>query len=302
MRIGFLGFGEAAYEMSLGLKTEGVECIGAYDVLYGQSEFSDLIVNRAKEAGVKLFSTPKEIFENFDLIIAAVPANKALELSNNIKSYLRKEILYVDVSASTPDVKKQIAEIVQSKGALFVDAAMMGALPIYKHKVPIFVSGLGANKFIDIMTKYGMDIKKISDLPGEASSIKLIRSIFMKGLAALLLEVLQAAQKFGVEEVIISSLAETLNSKPFEYTMNRLITGTAIHSERRFHEMEGVISFLKSINIEPIMTKGTKDKLFWLTQKNLKEKFHGETPESWKEVLKIWDYDDMNKPSSEAIN
>ena len=47
------------------------------------------------------------------------------------------------------------------------------------------------------MTPYGMNIKVVGDKPGMASAMKLIRSVCIKGLSAVLLESLEAAQRYG---------------------------------------------------------------------------------------------------------
>jgi 3-hydroxyisobutyrate dehydrogenase-like beta-hydroxyacid dehydrogenase len=161
----------------------------------------------------------------------------------------------------------------------------MGSLPLYKHKVPILASGDGTDAFIDIMSPYCMNITKVSENPGDASAVKLVRSIFMKGLPALLLETLEAASAFNVEERVINSISETMNAKTFEETMNRLVTGTSIHALRRSIELEGSIEMLESSNLNSLMTMAAKDKLRLLSELNLKEKFQGKTPESWSDVI-----------------
>ncbi|RAS86267.1 DUF1932 domain-containing protein [Priestia endophytica] len=298
MKLGFIGFGEAAFELSIGLKQEGLETICTHDVMLDHPTFGPQIKERAKQAQVELEYTPKSLLmrEDLAMLIVAVPANKAYEVSNSLKPYLKKELIYIDVSASTPDIKRKISNSLKERGVSFVDASMMGPLPVYKHKVPILASGEGTDAFIDIMSQYGMDISKVSEKPGDASAVKLIRSIFMKGLPALLIEMLEAAHKFGVEDLVISSISETMNSKNFEETMNRLVTGTSIHALRRSMELEGSIEMLESSNLSSLMSKASKDKLQLLAELNLKEKFQGKTPENWLDVIMA--FEDTNKKSS----
>jgi 3-hydroxyisobutyrate dehydrogenase-like beta-hydroxyacid dehydrogenase len=287
MKLAFVGFGEAAFEMATGLKQQGLEEIVAYDPLWNHPTYGVLVQDRAKQAQVKLENELELLFKSkdMDMLIVAVPANKAYEVSETLKPYLRRNLIYIDVSASNPNVKRSIGESIKEKEALFVDAAMMGPLPVYKHKVPILASGEGTDSFIHSMSSYGMDITKVSENAGDASAVKLIRSIFMKGLPALLLEMLEAAREFNVEERVISSISETMNGKTFEETMNRLVTGTSIHALRRAIELEGSIEMLESSNLSSLMTKAAKDKLQQIAELNLKEKFKGKTPESWFEVI-----------------
>lgn len=285
MHLGFIGFGEAAFELASGLRKAGLEKMTTYDPLWNVSDFSLLIENRASTSGVMIVQTPEEVLRQVSVVIVAVPADKALEVSDQLKPYFQENILYIDVSASAPEVKKKIANHVQEKGGKFVDAAMMGPLPIYKHEVPILASGDGTNIFIEMMKVYGMNITKVSEVPGEATAVKLIRSIYMKGIAGLYVELLEAAHEFNVEQLVIDSLNETINGRTFEETMNRLVTGTALHADRRSVELGGTIEMLNSVNIDSSMSKAAKGKIEMLASFNFKDRFKGEKPEHWLQVI-----------------
>lgn len=255
MKIGFIGYGEAAYELSTGLKTEGLNQFYAYDVLLQNEKLAGSLKEKASQTGVQLTSSISELIKKSDLVIAAVPANKTLEVAQSVLESLKKNQLYVDVSASTPDIKKQVANEIEKQEALFVDAAMLGSLPVNKHKVPITASGSGIDQFMKVMNAYGMNITKISDQPGDASALKLIRSIYMKGIVGLLIEFLEISKKYNVEHQVISSLSDTIDSKSFEETMNRLVTGSALHAKRRAVELLGTIEMLDEAEIDASMSR-----------------------------------------------
>ncbi|NOU92589.1 prephenate dehydrogenase/arogenate dehydrogenase family protein [Paenibacillus sp. LMG 31456] len=285
MQLGFIGFGEAAFELSIGLKQQGFGEIVAYDPMWNHPAYGSLVQERAEKAQVSLLKEPEAVLSRVNILIVAVPADKAYDVSHTLKPHLEESCIYVDVSASNPEVKRSIHDNLKGKGVTFVDAAMMGPLPVYKHKVPILASGDGTDAFIDLLSPYGMDISKVSDTPGDASAVKLIRSIYMKGIAALLVEMLEAANHFNVDELVISSLSETMNGKSFEETMNRLVTGTSIHAVRRAVELEGSIDMLESSSIDSTMSQAAKEKLQRLSKFNLKEKFQGKTPSHWSDVI-----------------
>jgi 3-hydroxyisobutyrate dehydrogenase-like beta-hydroxyacid dehydrogenase len=285
MLLGFIGFGEAAFELASGLKNQGLGKLTAYDPFWNVPANSSLIFNRATTAGVTLVQTPEEVLQQINVVIVAVPADKALEVSNQLKSHLQKGTLYIDVSASAPNVKKKVADNIKEKGGKFVDAAMMGPLPVYKHEVPILASGDGTDAFIEIMQPFGMVISKVGEVPGDATAVKLIRSIYMKGIAGLYIELLEAAHEFNVETLVIDSLSETINGRTFEETMNRLVTGTALHAIRRSVELGGTIELLDSVNIDSTMSKAAKEKIEKLASLNIKDKFNGEKPKHWLQVI-----------------
>lgn len=285
MHLGFIGFGEAAFELASGLKQHGLEKITAYDPLWNTEQFKDLVLSRAEKANVDLVESPEKVLQKVNAVFVAVPADKALDVSNQLKPHLQNGSVYVDVSASSPVVKQKIAENVNELGGKFVDAAMMGPLPVYKHKVPILASGDGTDTFIELMTPFEMNLTKVSEAPGEATAVKLIRSIHMKGIAALYLELLEAAHEFNVDTLVVDSISETMNAHTFEETMNRLVTGTSIHALRRSIELGGTIEMLQSANIDSVMSQAAKTKLENLAEKNLRDTFKGKKPEHWLQVI-----------------
>ncbi|TDQ33430.1 NAD(P)-dependent oxidoreductase [Aureibacillus halotolerans] len=280
MHLGFIGFGEAAFELATGLHGQGLENMKAYDPLWIVPEYSERIQSRAQSANVTIVGQAEKVLKGTDAVIVAVPADKALGASEQLLPHLSSETIYIDVSAASPDVKKQIAANISKVGGKFVDAAMMGSLPVYKHKVPILASGDGTDDFIQLVAGYEMNIEKVSDIPGEATAAKLIRSIYMKGVVGLYVEMLQAARHFNVEELVIGSLSDTMNGKSFEETMNRLVTGTALHATRRSIELSGSIEMLESANLDSSMSAVAKAKIEKLALLNFNEK-----PEHWHQVI-----------------
>lgn len=289
MKLGFIGFGEVGYEMSKGFKSAGLDTILAFDAMQEHPVYGKLVQERVLASGVTLVSSSAEVLDNSDVIIVAVPGDKALQTAQGLRPLLKKATLYVDVSASSPEIKKNIWEEIKATGACFVDAAMLGPLPVYQQKVPTLVSGNGSDQFMTLMKPYGMDLEKVSETPGEATGIKLVRSIFMKGLPALFIEVLEAASIMKVDHLVLPSIAATMNACSFEQTFNRLVTGSAVHAERRAHEMLNVIEMLEGIHVKPTMSKATYERLSWLAAKKLKEKFAGKTPKEWREVVTAWE-------------
>jgi len=285
MKIGFIGFGEVAFEISKGLKTEAMQGIVAYDPLRDDEKYGPLVRERAEIAAVTLLDTPGAVVEEADVILSAVPGSYALAAAESILTKLTGEKIYVDVSTSSPTTKRKIAELVVPTGAGFVDGALMGGLTLQQHKVPTLVSGSGADKLIELMAPYNMSLKKVSDRAGDAIAVKLVRSIYTKGVASLEVEMLEAAKKLQVEDLVLDSVSTFSDSKPFLPMMNFLVTAGAVHAERQSHEMKDSMVMLKDLGIHPIMTEATMQHLRYLADKKLKEKFQGKVPAKWEEVV-----------------
>jgi len=178
-----------------------------------------------------------------------------------------------------------VGAIIEKAGAVFIDVAMMGAIPAFLHKVPILASGTGAAQFKDMMQPYEMDITCVGDAPGQASAIKMFRSIFMKGLVALLLETLTATHQYDVDQTVLESIATTIEKQPFLETVRLQVAKGVVNAERMTHEMEAVIQTLDDMEVPARMTVATRDKLKWCHGLGLKEHFDGEMPKTMKEAL-----------------
>ncbi|WMJ83714.1 DUF1932 domain-containing protein [Oscillospiraceae bacterium LTW-04] len=285
MKIGFIGYGEAAYNISLGFGCEGITGILANDAMMNHETMGKQVQSRAQQAGVTLVSSAREVAEWADILFVAVPSSFTMDVCNEIKNVLKNGQVYVDVSASTPAIKQAIWEVVKDTGVLFVDAAMLGSLPKDKHKVPITASGNGAEKFKNLMTPHGMKITLAGEKAGSASAIKLVRSIFMKGIASLMLEMLQAADSYGVSDEVIASISKSMDNIPFTSHLDRLVTGSALHCTRRAAELKGSIDMLSEVNISSEMTKATKNRLEALEKYEFSKRFIDIKPSGWSDII-----------------
>jgi 3-hydroxyisobutyrate dehydrogenase-like beta-hydroxyacid dehydrogenase len=287
-KLGFIGFGEAAFNIAKGLRKEGLEGILAYDKLWNVEPQSELIGKRAAEAGVTLAPSFKELVESCDVVVSAVSANLSVPLAQAARPFLKRNQLYVDLNATSPMTKEEANAII-SPVARFVDCAVMGPVPTYGHKVPLSVSGEGAGEFAAKMAPYGMNITLMDAPAGSASASKMFRSIFMKGFISLLLEMLEASHKYGVEDDVLASVQESLTAGPLLEVINSMVTRGVIHSARREHEMDEVITTLDALQVDAIMSKAAKDKLKWCTELGLKEYFNGVPPKDFHEVFTALD-------------
>jgi 3-hydroxyisobutyrate dehydrogenase-like beta-hydroxyacid dehydrogenase len=285
MKIGFIGFGEAAFNLATGLKSEGLTGFFAYDAMENDLVMGKLIKNNAEKTGATLVPTAIDLVQSVDIIISAVPSTYTLDVCNEIKEHLRPNQIYVDVSASTTYIKEQIWNSVKDKGVLFVDAAMMGSLPKDKHRVPITASGNGAEKFKELMTPYNMQISTVGEKAGTASAIKLIRSIFMKGISALMIETLQAADAYDVTDEIVKSISKSMDGIAFTSHLDRLVIGSAIHCKRRADELKGSIEMLEDANLDFRMTIASMERLKSLEKYDFAKRYIENRPSGYQEII-----------------
>lgn len=287
MTVGFVGFGEAASSIAWGFHEEGIDRIYCFDTMQGKQPFADKITEARRACGGIMQDTAADVCRKADIVLAAVPSRFAECAASEALSGIHPETLYVDVTTASPAQKRKISCMVEKRGGRFVDAAMLGTLLKDRHQVPMLLCGSGAKEFKERMEPYNMNLTLIEGEPGVATSIKFIRSITAKGLGCLLFESLQAAQRFGVEELIVESFLDSFGPA-FEKTINGYLAGTIIHGERREHEMQNVVDFLKQENLPCIMAEAARQKFQWIVDENIKGNFEGEVGRNWKDVLTGW--------------
>ncbi len=290
MQIGFIGLGEAGYFMAKGLAEEGIAGIKAYDVALSLGgDYKRTVEERAKDAGVTLVASIQELVKQSTVVFCAVQAQYAVSVAEEALPAMRPEVLFADVTTAKPSQKEAVAKRFADKGFSYIDAAMLGSLPMNKHKVPILCSGKGAEEFMAVLKPCNMDLEFMRGAAGMASRLKLVRSSYTKGTEALATETLLLAHKLGLEKEVIESLNATSGKPTFAEAMVRQVKSSVIHADRRAHEAEDSAALMEECGIEPLMMRATAQRMERTAKMGLKQELKGVTPKTAEEVYALWD-------------
>ena len=162
-----------------------------------------------------------------NLIIALVPGRRALSVLKTAARRLTRDHIYVDAGTASVKAMVEAGRLLEGRAG-FVDVAMMGAVPLAGHKVAILASGSHAEPFRAAMERYGMNIRVVGEHPGAATAMKLVRSVFMKGIAAVLLEALEAAHRHGVLGAVAEDIGGYMDEHSFRNHIRRFVCGTLL--------------------------------------------------------------------------
>ena len=276
VKIGFIGFGEAAASICRGLSGAGVTDIAAFDVK-----------PRPAQEGVTMAANLKDLLDGSDVVFSAVTSAVALAAARDAASYLSGRHLYVDINSVSPETKIAIGKTVAASGARFVEAAVMAGVPAYGHKVPMLLAGEAATDLIGLMAPLGMVMEDFGPELGRAAAAKMFRSVMVKGMEALFQECVLGADRYGVADKVLDSIGDGYPGIDWKALDSRLIGRTAIHGERRAHEMEEVAETLKALGIEPLMSEAAAKRIAWAAGQGLKDRFCDTAPESFHDVLEV---------------
>jgi 3-hydroxyisobutyrate dehydrogenase-like beta-hydroxyacid dehydrogenase len=283
--IGFVGFGEAAFHITRGLREAGMRSFVAYDIHTLTAGRGEKIRSRAQETETRLLASNAELAECADWIFSAVTSDQAAAAAEQNAPHLDATHLYADLNSVSPAVKKSIARTISGSGARFVEVAMMQPVPPYGHRVPILAGGEAALEFQQRMATHGMRIEVVGKDVGTAAAAKMFRSIMIKGMEALITECVLAAGKYGAEDAVFASLAESYPGIDWPRLADYMVGRVVEHGERRAREMEEVAETLRALGIEPIMAEATARRQEWSARAGLKAYFHGEPPKTYREFL-----------------
>jgi 3-hydroxyisobutyrate dehydrogenase-like beta-hydroxyacid dehydrogenase len=123
----------------------------------------------------------------------------------NLLPASRKPLLFVDCNALSPQTKLEMQATVETAGAQFVDGAIIGPPPRGAGRVRLYVSGPQAATLTDLQHE-AITIRVVSERVGDAAAVKMCYGGVTKGAVALLTELLVAARRLGVEEVLDEEL------------------------------------------------------------------------------------------------
>ncbi len=242
MKVAVLGLGEAGGRIAADLVAAGADVRGWDPV--------------ARPSGVPLAADGPSAVSDADVVLSLNAAAVALEVAESVRSSLHAGALYADLNTSSPALKRELAD---TTPCLFADVALVGTVPATGLATPALASGAGAELFAHLLGPLGMPIEVVGREPGEAAGLKLLRSVFMKGVAAAAVESLAAARAAGAEERARADMAAVLG----EPLLERLLTGSEAHAARRVDEMRAAASYLEELGVEPRVASAAAG---WLVQ------------------------------------
>ena len=155
-----------------------------------------------------------------------------------VAAWLRPGLCYVDLSTARPESLARSAAFCEKQGVDFIDGAIMGSIALTGIRTPILLSGPAAEAGARLLEALGFRCSTLpSSRPGDASSLKLLRSLFTKGLEALTVETLLVAEAKGLRDRLLEQLA-VIDEAPFANYLSILVTSHVVHACRRLAEVE----------------------------------------------------------------
>lgn len=212
MQVGIISAGEMGASIGSTLASRGVTVTTCLD---GRSLETRA---RAQQSHMKDVGSLDDFIATSDLVLSVLVPSEALSFAETIAGSIQRTAAhptFVDCNAVAPRTMSHIATLIADAGASVVDACILGPPMKPGADTRFYCAGPQTGDF-ESLGDYGIPIRRISNLIGQASALKMAYATSTKVTTALWIQLLVAAQKMNV----LTPLLEELTNDP---VANKLI-------------------------------------------------------------------------------
>lgn len=252
--IGLMTPGDMGQGVAMQIQARGFRVCTA---LEGRSERSRVL---AREAGMIDVGSIARLVAECDVVLSVMNPGAAIEFAGQAADALRAgghKTLIVDCNAIAPGTAAEIASMIEQAGGRFLDACIVGPPPRGTARINLYVSGPGAGDMAQIGGPQ-LTVIRVSDRIGDASALKMCSGALNKGTQLLWLEVLLAARRLGVHELLEREVLEGPRAGIHRWVMAQLPVMPP-KAYRWVPEMQEVSKTMADSGITPQVFAGIAD-------------------------------------------
>ena len=188
----------------------------------------------AREAGLELVPSLRDVVESADVVLSIVPPDQA----EAVAAELAGARLLADLNAVSPETARRISSE--------VDGSISGPPPRESGTTRIYLSGPRAAD-VAALPFHGVQVVVVGDDVGLASAVKMSTASVYKGTALLLAQALRAADHYGVLDHVLDDLGEVASGA------GRRIARAAAKADRYVGEMHEISAAQAAAGLEPAL-------------------------------------------------
>jgi 3-hydroxyisobutyrate dehydrogenase-like beta-hydroxyacid dehydrogenase len=250
-RIGLVSPGDMGQAVAVRLKELGFEVRTA---LTGRSERTRRL---AEAAGLIDSGDLRGLIGDCDTLLSIVDPGSAMAIARETAVVVRdlaKPLLFADCNALAPSTKLEMQALLEPAGANFVDGGIIGPPPRGAGRIRLYVSGEHAGEFSGLQHD-AITVRVVSERVGDAAAVKMCYGGVTKGTVALLTELLVAARRLGVEDVLDEELRESQSA--IRDWILRNLPSMPPKAYRWVPETEEIAATFAAAGLTPLMMQGS---------------------------------------------
>lgn len=254
MKIAFIGLGEVGRTFAAPFHQHG------HELLLCERQPSAAAAALAEGMGARMHAEPGPWLEEADWTFSCVIGSQAQAVASTCARHQRRGSAIADFTTASPENKRGAAASAARHGVGYIDTAIMGAVSLARERTPLLASGDRAGELKAIFDGIQGRMEVIEGgQPGDAIALKILRSVFTKGMEALSVELLMAAERQGVRGKLPGVLAD-IDRTPLRDFIDMLVRTHVVHAARRAHEVEQAAEELASHGLPSRVLGGIGDR------------------------------------------
>jgi 3-hydroxyisobutyrate dehydrogenase-like beta-hydroxyacid dehydrogenase len=260
LEIALIGYGEVGQLFSRQLAAKPGVRVSVYDILFDDPSRGPELKQHASNNSVHAASSTAEACATADIVISAVTADSAVAVARQAVPYLKSQQTYIDLNSVSPATKRDVAGQVRRGGANFIEFAVMAPVSGVGIEVPILSGGETAETISARLNELGMHITPVSLEIGSASATKLCRSIVIKGMEALMVDLTLASEKANVMPAVLASLKASYPGMDWENVATVMLSRVKQHGIRRAAEMREASRMIEEFGLDGSLASAIADR------------------------------------------
>jgi 3-hydroxyisobutyrate dehydrogenase-like beta-hydroxyacid dehydrogenase len=258
--IAFIGFGEVGQLFARQLLERPGVAIAVYDRKFDDRRLGAALADLATRSGARVARDPGEAIRGADIVISAVTADQAEAAALSVARHLSPNQIYVDLNSVSPTTKRRVHAAMRASAADFVEFAVMSPVEGLGIASPILAGGAKAAALAERLNGLGMKITAVSEDIGVASATKLCRSIVIKGMEALMVDLGLAGDKSGVLPAVLKSLTASYPGMDWAELVRMMPRRVSRHGLRRAAEMREAGVMLDEFGLSGALSRAIADR------------------------------------------
>ena len=271
MKLAFIGGGVVGRCYGQAFAKQGIALCGVWD-----AQASVALTEFAAENATILYTSPGPWLMEADVVVSAVFGSVALDVFQQALPFVRKEALFVDMTTADPEDMQRAEVLARAAGLHFVDIGIAGAVNLQGEKTPLLCAGERAADVATLFASVGAPIQVVSRRAGDAASLKLLRSIFTKGLEALSVECLMTAQRRGLTAELHQILSD-IDQACLKTMMESMVCTHIVHASRRQKEVMEAQRQMIGAGLTPLVTPAVEQLFERTAQRQLRDPYQGQS-------------------------
>jgi 3-hydroxyisobutyrate dehydrogenase-like beta-hydroxyacid dehydrogenase len=250
LHITLTGFGDVGQAYAAALKAQGLLPV----VFHPRPKPQALAA--AERLGLPIETDAARAYGGCDLVLNVAPGSQALPVALAAAPLLRADALFADLSSASPAALREAATHFAPRA--YVDVAIMGAVSIHGHRTPLLASGEGGARLAELLTPLGFPVEVLPNSRlGDATALKLVRSVLTKGMDAVVVECLLVAEALGLREPLLDQMGD-LDQSTLSELMAMFVRTHAPHALRRLQEVQTIEASIGDLGVPLIVMQAVK--------------------------------------------